>query len=1319
MVPAESTAPAAAPGPAEGGLLWLQVATFDPLAGIPLDESLLADGDTDHLIVQFDGPVLPEWRASLSDVGCDIIWYIPDHAFLVFAPSVDVDALSSLPHIRYAGPYHPGYKLSPGLFADGADVRTVNIEPLRDPDVVVAAVEALGGVVTAAGLRIVTAAVPPARFVDLAHVPEVGWVEPAGGGSFYNDISARILMARQVADGNFTDDGMSMWSYNGTSFQGTTGKGVNVMVTDTGMDGTHPAFNGRKVHFSNLSGEAQWSDYHGHGTHCAGTILGNGSFRPPPAAQGASGTFSGVAPEASLLASVIGWDALDNLWKGLTVEKVINDTEEWGVDVSSNSWGCCGAASTYSVAAQLYDDAVRDSNKTKAGNQSIVYVFAAGNSGPGGTISNPGLAKNVITVGATGDDKYGWNRDMMAPFSSGGPTGDGRIKPDVSAPGVGIMSAYANTVSFSYTTMSGTSMATPAVAGAAALVISHFETNLSVTPSPAMVKAVLIGGTNPLANINEAYPNVNQGWGRVNVSGGLLERDGRTLWNEDQKHLLDTGKFVDYNFKVLTSSELRIHLVWTDVSAAPTASRALVNDLDLEVIAPNGTVYRGNNFSADESVADGGRDSVNNVEGFRLLSPALGNWTVRVNATDVPSGPQDYAITINGHTNLSMHFADVAVSDLGVSPLTPVEGDGIHITANISSLLTNVASVGYSIKVDDVEVLNGTLTSLLKGTPARVETVWAATRGSHNVTVLVDPLMAVAETDRTNNMAEGSFWVGHYGLDVEAVPLVTDILPGEVALWDLRIHNNGTVEDNYNISWEDPGGGWVVDTNRSAVVPSGAMANFTVTLMPPSTALAGSRLVSTITVSSLGNSSYKGTAAVSALVLQFHKMTMGLKNDTRTLLPGESALFEIEVGNLGNGPDAFDMSIEVISDSRTFWTMDLDTKRLEVDPGTDDIATLSVTADPKARGGYKATAIVRAVRSSDPATKAEVRVFVDAAPVRDVTSVLTPAEVTVMPGDGTSHELVVTNGGNVDEHALVSSITCPDGWSLVFDRDSLDIAPFSKAGDFANAEVPASALAGTWSCNYTLLVRSGAGGSGDDITLPGTVLFHVSEVHKARLSVAPSRLSGVAGDGFTIAVDVHNDGNAPDDIRLSFSGQHTNWSLRFGDGTDHRNVDAGATWSTKIVVNTTNDTAWNRPLRITGTYGDGEEIWADVPVVLVLPPPPADNPPPGPGPTPVDNGTDDDRSGEDLLLPGWSIMLLVLGLIILVAVAVALVLSQRRDSARSRVEEKVMKAEGKEKEEEVNEAVSADGGKKPEAGPGPKEEKDVEEGKDGEGPPPS
>jgi subtilisin family serine protease len=284
------------------------------------------------------------------------------------------------------------------------------------------------------------------------------------------------------------------WAQIETSYnRSIDGSGVTIAILDTGIDAKHPDF-----YFSNgtskIAASASFTgepivDRVGHGTHVASIAAGTGAA--------SQGQYAGVAPEATLLNVKV----LNNHGEG--AESWIISGIQWAVDNNASIINMSFGSDESSDGTDPLSTTVNWATQ-----QGVVCVISAGNSGPTTyTVASPGAAESAITVGASAKD------DVVASFSSAGPTEDNRVKPDVVAPGVDIVAARAagtsmgTPVSQYYTMASGTSMAAPHVAGAAALL-------LDAHPSwtPFQVKMALANYAKDLgASV------LQQGSGRIDV----------------------------------------------------------------------------------------------------------------------------------------------------------------------------------------------------------------------------------------------------------------------------------------------------------------------------------------------------------------------------------------------------------------------------------------------------------------------------------------------------------------------------------------------------------------------------------------------------------------------------------------------------------------------------------------------------------------------------------------------------------------------------------------------------------------------------------
>ncbi|MEK6851085.1 MAG: S8 family serine peptidase, partial [Candidatus Thermoplasmatota archaeon] len=361
----------------------------------------------------------------------------------------------------------------------------------------------LGGEVTYRSpiLNLLVARLPPEGVAALRDHPAVASVEPEGTLDVLLDISVPATGAP------------TFWA------GGYTGGPFELIVADTGIDGTHPALSGKVSDAQTFhdAGRFQagytddWTttdDLHGHGTHIGGNI----------ASQDAS--LRGMAYGLFGVVNVkFGWRC--NLWPGCGRGEWSDAWKgiDWGIltaggDVLSFSFGG-GANNDGTDAMSLYMDAVVD-------DLGIPVAVAAGNSGPGaGSLGQPAAAYNILTVGAL-DDRATVIRsdDVIAGFSSRGPTSDGRLKPDISAPGSDIQSTAHDWegVASDWTLMSGTSMATPHVAGGVELAM-HASGGIAF---PARAKALLL---NSAQDLGSAGADTTYGWGSMNLNDAWTFRN--------------------------------------------------------------------------------------------------------------------------------------------------------------------------------------------------------------------------------------------------------------------------------------------------------------------------------------------------------------------------------------------------------------------------------------------------------------------------------------------------------------------------------------------------------------------------------------------------------------------------------------------------------------------------------------------------------------------------------------------------------------------------------------------------------------------------
>ncbi len=492
----------------------------------------------------------------------------------------------------------------------------------------------------------------------LAAIDGVAWVAPARGRRVpLNEASRGAIGVNPLQ--------AAPWALEGT--------GQVAGVWDGGPPNPdHPDLAGRLV-YADASGSAHCADC-AHATHVACTVAGSGEGSL--AAGGVARQWRGMAPAAAVMAYDFYGD-LPAEYRAAWRDR--------GVRASNNSWGYCvdpadpGCEPCSAFSSYLQDS--RDFDALVAGEApSLLLVFAAGNARNDGicgqettppylnfrTLVPPSTAKNAITVGAT--DAAG----AMSAFSSWGPAGDGRIKPDVVADGVSVLSC--GDPGTGYRAMSGTSMATPAVTGAALLLRELLVRGGAAEPPASALKALLVHGARDLVD-GPGYapgPDAASGWGLVDATASA------TAVNENALVLAAVGSDEELTWELDVpdgSPALRATLAWSDPAASLAAAAQLVNDLDLTALDPAGAEHHPWALDPGAPGAAPRRDEPNprdNVERVDVENPAPGRWQLRVRGATVLLGRQAFALVTSLPAEARNAFEPVAPDDgASVAPDTP------------------------------------------------------------------------------------------------------------------------------------------------------------------------------------------------------------------------------------------------------------------------------------------------------------------------------------------------------------------------------------------------------------------------------------------------------------------------------------------------------------------------------------------------------------------------------------------------------------------------------------------------------------------------
>jgi hypothetical protein len=621
--------------------IMLESRHFVPEQGISPEVLARAEaGGASHVIIQFSD--LPD-RADISFLrsrGVALLDYLPNLAYFASVPAGELDRLTGFHGLRCVIPIQPDDKISSQLREHGAsryawnEDGTVRIVAVVFRDV---GIEQTCGTLEKYGR--ITAINEQDHTLELnisedlirvlACEEDVQWIEqaPPPKQQLLDDVRATVGA-----------DTVQAPPYN------LNGSGVALGIWDSGSPAsTHDDFAGRlTIPDSAATGI--------HATTVAGIMAGDGSRSE--AWGGTPYQWRGISTAADIMA--YDWPEMLAELRSETSEAI----GTYGIISSSNSWGwylCtyqCSYFGTYDSWSKVYDNIVLGSRGAP-----ISVVFGVGNdqdcldcqdSIPGfpyGTVPGPGAtAKNTIAVGATN----ALDRTMTT-FSSWGPVKDGRIKPDIVAPGCKPTGGVTGPVPPNdYDDPEcGTSYATPVISGSLGILRQQFDLLGYTDISPHTFKAVLIQSAQDLGN-----PGPDYAFGHGHLQ--LKDAVDLVIANHPQNELIRVDSLMDaevdtYYMDVESGvGSLRVTLVWDDYKGTPGSAKMLINDLDLLLQSPGeGWYYAYKLDPANPSApATTGYNDLDNVEVVEVASPEAGRWTVRVQGTLVPEAPQAYTLVL-------------------------------------------------------------------------------------------------------------------------------------------------------------------------------------------------------------------------------------------------------------------------------------------------------------------------------------------------------------------------------------------------------------------------------------------------------------------------------------------------------------------------------------------------------------------------------------------------------------------------------------------------------------------------------------------------
>jgi len=625
----------------------------------------LGSGPSRHVIAQFDRALDAQERAKLRAAGVNLLRYLDGNAYFArisgkeaglraaedagLAAAFEVRPEWKLDPMLLKGAY-PSYcvfdsrgaqgRLAKDKLSKGGDeqVETLAIYVIFQADVElerdgVDALERVGGAVRSymRSINGLVAWIPLANLSALAAEDVVEWIEPPLPPFDVNNDSNRVIT--QVDTVNAPPYGLD-------------GSGINVLVYDGGTAlASHVDFDGRLTVYDA-------SGLHYHPTHVAGTIGGSGI-----GSAGAGGTalqWRGMAPAVTIASYGFEYDGTgtflytnpgdleDDYDEAINVHGAMISNNSIGTNVAANGFPC-EYEGDYGATSMLIDAIVCGSLGAP-----MRIIWANGNErGPGTcgttyhTTAPPACAKNHITVGALNS-----NNDSMTDFSSWGPADDGRIKPDICAPGCqsngdgGVTSTWSDG---GYGTICGTSMAAPTVTGLGALILQEWKNLFPGCPLPrnSMLKVLLAHNA---ADLGNAGPDYKFGYGSVRTQNTIDFLRGGSI-REDS---LDNGGQKKFYVDIASGTpSLKVTIAWDDPPGAANTIPELVNNLDLTVVSPASTTYYPWTLDPANPSSPAVRtqpDARNNIEQVVVDSPATGVWEIVVNGTSVPGGPQVFSL---------------------------------------------------------------------------------------------------------------------------------------------------------------------------------------------------------------------------------------------------------------------------------------------------------------------------------------------------------------------------------------------------------------------------------------------------------------------------------------------------------------------------------------------------------------------------------------------------------------------------------------------------------------------------------------------------
>ncbi|MEM4259639.1 MAG: S8 family serine peptidase [Candidatus Woesearchaeota archaeon] len=742
------------------------------------DYTSISQFNNKHILIQFDHALNEQEKLELEKNGVKLLSYIPNNAWYVKIENPNIESLST---ISFISNILPNDKISQNIIQQKTKNNELTVVAYFFEDILEENIQKIVNeysinknsfkVTDIIYDNVWQLKISSDKIFEFASIDSVQWIDTPEPEKITNvDTVRAVIHANEV----------QMEPYNLHANRYT------VAIWDQGTVANHIDFGSRITRPDGGSMQA-------HPTSVCGIMTGDGTN-----SENRGGTpfqWRGIAT----MPNIVSYD-----WYGNLTNEINQAINVYEAKVSHNSWGInacilpCNNFGSYTSTSVTVDSVTRGIFGNK-----MSFVGSAGNDGdcnlcqsylpnfPFGTIVGPiATAKNSLSVGGTYVDT-----DTVWDGSSRGPTKDGRIKPDITAPSCktyGGIKSTSNNMNDYIILDCGTSYAAPSVSGSVILIYEKYNEFYNQDPLPSTVRAIVYHTAEDLGNTG---PDYIYGYGRINIQRAIdliIADDG--INNIIRENEINSGEQDIYLLNVPDNkTELKVTLVWDDKQASPQTNITLVNNLDLELESPSGQIFRPWILDPENPnlPATTGIDNRNNVEQILINNPQPGQWIIRINSAAIQYSPQTYSLLADFSGN-------------GEPTLNPIGNQIIYendtLLIHIQATDPNGQQLAYFTNAHDVLPSNFSFdqeTGLFQWTPTYNDA------GIYYVTF---------------NVTDGQFWdtetVQINVINVNRAPIINpinDIVINET--FNVTIIVNATDPDNDNLIYSINDSRFIVNNN--------------------------------------------------------------------------------------------------------------------------------------------------------------------------------------------------------------------------------------------------------------------------------------------------------------------------------------------------------------------------------------------------------------------------------------------------------------------------------------------------------------------------